>query len=200
MSIVRTASNASPEHPDAPLPGATRTLRFGTGPEWSSHQLALALAHTVGVVVFLAALDRASGGFPAPYWLVVLIPPTTMVFAGSGLTLGLMLTLLYGWFLLAPAGSFTWWSVPAAAGLLLSHVAVSLSATAPPAARFETRQLRRRARIALLALCAAPVVAMGAALLSGSGLGPHPAAYVLGLVGVAVGVALTRSNPPRPPD
>ena len=178
----------------------TRTLRFGTGAEWSSHQLALTAASTLGVSLYLAALNLAAGGFSGVFWLLVLVPATTMSFAGSGLSLGLMALLLYGWFILLPAGSFTWWSLPAAAGLLLSHSAVSLSATAPPTARFGRDHLRRRARSHLIALSAAVVMAAGAALLSGHELGPNPVAYAIGLAGVAVGIWLARTSPPRPRD
>lgn len=197
MSAV---SAPTPGRPEVAPPGRTRTIRFGTGPDWSMHQLGLAAAHTIGVAVFLAALHQASGGFALPYWLVLLLPPTTMVLAGSSLTLGLMLTLLYGWFLLTPAGSFTWWSVPAAAGLLLSHISVSWSASAPPATRWSGAPLRRRAHLALIAFGAAPVVAVGAAALAGRRLGPNPTVYAIALAGVALGVLLTRANPPSPPD
>ncbi|MDN5778956.1 MAG: hypothetical protein L0H96_18845, partial [Humibacillus sp.] len=183
----------SPAGPSAPFVTTTRTLRFGTGPEWSSHQLALTAANTLGVSLYLAALHGAAGGFPGVCWLLLLVPATTMSFAGSGLSLGLMGLLLYGWFILMPAGSFTWWSLPAAAGLLLSHSAVSLSATAPPSARFSRDHLRRRTRGHLVALSAAVVMAAGAALLSGRGLGPSPVAYAVGLAGVAVGIWLART-------
>ncbi|MEO6996502.1 MAG: hypothetical protein ABI112_00280 [Terracoccus sp.] len=186
--------------PFDPTTRTTRTLRFGTGPEWSSHQLALTAANTFGVSLYLIALNLAAGGFSGVFWLLVLVPATTMSFAGSGLSLGLMALLLYGWFTLMPAGSFTWWSLPAAAGLLLSHSAVALSATAPPTARFSRDHLRRRARSHLIALSAAVVMAAGAALLSARGLGPNPAAYAIGLVGVAAGIWLARNSPPRPRD
>ena len=191
---------SSADSPFAATTRPTRTLRFGTGPEWSSHQLALTGASTLGVSLYLAALNLAAGGFPGAYWLLLLVPATTMSFAGSGLLLGFMGLLLYGWFILMPAGSFTWWSLPAAAGLLLSHSAVSLSATAPGAARFGRDHLRRRARSHLIALSAAVVMAAGAAALSGRGLGPNPAAYAIGLAGVALGVWLARTSPPRPRD
>lgn len=184
----------------APLATTVRTLRFGTGPEWSSHQLALTAANTLGVGLYLAALSQAAGGFSGLYWLILLVPATTMSFAGSGLSLGLLAVLLYSWFILLPAGSFTWWSLPAAVGLLLSHSAVSLSATAPPTARFSREHLRRRLRGHAVALSAAVVMAAGAALLSGRELGPNPAAYAIGLAGVVTGLWLARTNPPRPRD
>ncbi len=193
-------SEQPPSSMSTPVATTTRTLRFGGGPEWSSHQLALTAANTLGVGVYLAALNVAAGGFPGACWLLLVVPATTMSFAGSGLSLGVMGVLLYGWFILLPAGSFTWWSLPAAAGLLLSHSAVSMSATAPPTARFSREQLRRRLRPHLVALSAAVVMAAGAALLSGRGLGPSPAAYAIGLVGVAAGLWLARTNPPRPRD
>ncbi len=183
-----------------PFATSRRTLRFGAGAEWSSHQLALTAASTAGVAVHLAALSFASGEVVGAYWLVLLVPATTMAWAGSGLSLGLWTLLLYLWFTVTPAGSFSWWSVAAAAGLLLSHSAVSLSATAPPSGLFGLAHLRRRRRSHVVALAAAVVVAAVAALLSGRGLGPNPVAYAVGLLGVVVGVWLTRSSPPRPRD
>lgn len=188
---------------ESPGPGwgrTHRTLGFGVGPEWSTHQLALTAANTAGAAVFLAALHQASGGFDGIWWLLLVVPATTMSFAGSGLLLGYYAVLLAGWFYLTPAGSFSWWSVPAAAGLLLSHTASALSATAPPAAQLTRNQLERRLRPTAIAFAAAVVTAAAAAWLSGRGLGPNPAALGLGLVGVTLGVWALRRNPPRPRD
>lgn len=177
-----------------------RTVRFGVGPEWSPHQLALAAVSTLGAALFLLSLHLAAGGFEGIFWLLLVVPATTMSFAGSGGPLAFWSVLLFGWFHLSPAGSFTWWSVPAAAGLLASHAANAMSAAAPPAATFAVGSVTRWARCVGVAFAAAVVVAGGAAALSGRGLGASPAAYGLGLAGVALGVWLLRRNPPRPRD
>lgn len=189
--------------PGPPAPVLTRTrrtLRFGVGPQWSPHQLALAALSTVGAAIYLAALHVVAPGLSALLWLLLLVPATTMSFAGSGLPLAFWGLLLFVWFVQVPTGSFTWWSLPAAAGLLLAHVSTALSATAPPSGSFTAAHFRRRARPAGVALLVTAVVAAVASWLAGHGIPASPAAYVIGLAGIVVGLWLVRTNPPRPRD
>lgn len=176
-----------------------RTLRLGAGPEWSTGQLALGAASTAGALLFLAALYGASGGFDLVWWLLAIVPVLTFSMAGSGMALGYWALMLYGWFLLTDSGSFTWWSLPAAAGLLVSHAATSLSASMPPAGQLARAAVRRWGRSIAIAFGAATVVCCAAAALHGRSLGVGPTAYVIGLVGLAAGVWLVRTNPPSEP-
>ena len=173
-----------------------RTVRFGAGPEWSLSQLGATGAATGGVAVYLASLSLAVGGFDALWWALVLLPLVTMAWAGSAGPLVYWTLLLYGWFTLTPAGSFSWWSVPAAAGCVVGHAATALSASSPPAGSFTASTARRWVRHTVVAFTAAVPVALLAGLLLGRSLGPVPAAYVIGLGGVAVGLWVVRTSPP----
>lgn len=173
-----------------------RTLHFGAGPEWSLSQLGATVAAMGGVAVYLASLFLAAGGFDAIWWGLVLLPLLTMTSAGSAAPLAYWALLLYGWFTLTPAGSFSWWSLPAAAGCIVGHAATALSASSPPAGSLTAETVRRWARHTAVASAAAVPVAALAALLAGRSPGLVPAAYVIGLGGVAVGLWLVRTSPP----
>lgn len=176
-----------------------RTVHFGAGPEWSLSQIGAAAAAMGGVAVYLASLSLAAGGFDAVWWALVLLPLLTMTWAGSAAPLAYWALLLFGWFVLTPSGSFSWWSLPAAAGCAVGHAAAALSASAPPAGSFTTRTARRWVRHTAIASAAAVPVAVLAGLLAGRSLGLVPAAYVIGLGGVAVGLWFVRTSPPTDP-
>lgn len=192
MDGPRRQQDAS-THPGAPV---RRTLHFGAGPEWSFSQLGAAAAAMGGVLLFLASLYLAAGGFAGPWWALVLLPLVTMSWAGSAAPLVYWALLLYGWFTLTPAGSFSWWSLPAAAGCIVAHAATSAAATSPPAGSFTARAVSRWGRHTAVAFAAAVPVAALTGLLTTRSLGPAPAAYVLGLGGVAAGLWLVRTSPP----
>ena len=173
-----------------------RTVRFGAGPEWSLSQLGATGAAMGGVAVYLASLSLAVGGFDTLWWALVLLPLVIMAWAGSAAPLAYWTLLLYGWFTLTPAGSFSWWSLPAAAGCVVGHAAAALSASSPPAGSFTAHTARRWVRHTALAFGAAVPVAVLAGLLAGRSLGLVPAAYVVGLGGVAGGLWLVRTSPP----
>ena len=175
---------------------AWRTVSFGRGRRWSLPQLGLALLGVASAAVFLQALWHASGGFDPIWWSLVLVPLVTIAYAGSGVPLAYWGLMLVGWFLLTPSGSFSAWSVPAALSLLVGHATAALSATTPPAGDFSTRTLRRWLRWVLVAALAAPAVALLADSLRGGGLEAGPAAYVIGLGGLSIGIFLLRSEPP----
>lgn len=173
-----------------------RTLRFGAGPEWSSAQLALGATSSAGAALFLLALHQAAGGFDPVFWALAAVPMLTLSVAGSGASLAYWALMLYGWFLLTDEAGFSWWSLPAAAGLIVSHTATALSASVPPAGMVAGASLHRWGRGVAVAVGAAAVVAVAAAALVGRSLDPGPAAYVIGLIGLSAGVWLVRSNPP----
>ena len=173
-----------------------RRISFGRGTQWSFPQLGLAVLGVASAAVFLQSLWQASGGFDPIWWSLVLVPLVTITYAGSGVPLAYWGLMLVGWFLLTPSGSFSAWSVPAALALLVGHSAAALSATTPPAGEFSTRTLRRWLRWILVAALAAPAVALLADTLRGGGLEAGPAAYVVGLGGLSIGIFLLRSEPP----
>ncbi|MDC5698689.1 hypothetical protein OO014_15645 [Intrasporangium calvum] len=190
---MSAASPRSGRGPDAPT---WRTLRFGRGPRWSLPQVALALAGAASAGAFLLSLQAAAGGLDPIWWSLVLVPLVTLTYAGSGVPLAFWGLLLVGWFLHTPAGSFSPWSVPAALALVAGHAAAALSATTPPAGGFPGPVLRTWARRTVLAALAAPAVALLAGALRGGGLEAGPAAYVIGLGGLALGVFLLRTESP----
>lgn len=173
-----------------------RTVHFGAGPEWSLSQLGATASAMGGVLVYLASLSQAAGGFDPVWWSLVLLPLVTMTWAGSAAPLVSWGLLLYGWFTLTAAGSFSWWSLPAAGGCVVGHAAAALSASSPPAGSVTARTARRWLRQTVVAFLAATPVALLAALLTGRSLPLSPAAYVVGLLGVSVGLWLMRTDPP----
>jgi hypothetical protein len=191
-----TAASAPPTAARHAEPPVRRTVHFGAGPEWSLSQLGASAAAMGGILVYLASLSLATEGFDVVWWSLVLLPLLTMVWAGSAAPLFYWGLLLFGWFTLTAAGTFSWWSVPAAAGCVVGHAATALSASSPPAGSFTARTARRWVRHTAAAFLAAVPVALLAGVLVGRSLPLASAAYVLGLVGVSVGVWLVRTNPP----
>jgi len=177
-------------------PPVRRTVQFGSGPEWSLSQLGATAAAMGGVLVYLGSLSQAVGGFDVVWWGLVLLPLLTLAWAGSAAPLFYWGLLLYGWFTLTAAGTFSWWSLPAAAGCVVGHAATALSASSPPAGSFTAETARRWVRYTAAAFLAAVPVAILAGLLAGRSLPLAQAAYVIGLVGVAIGIWLVRTSPP----
>jgi hypothetical protein len=177
-----------------------RLLAFGTGAAWSAHQLALAAVASGGAVVYLVALDQASGGFDPVFWLLPVVPALLLRFNGSGAPLAFWALMLFGWFHLTPAGSFSWWAVLGAVGVTLGHASAALSAAGPPGMQIPTPILRRWLRLGLVAVGAAAGVGLGAGLLHGRVGAVGAVAQVVALLGLAGGLWLLRSNPPEPSD
>ncbi len=177
-----------------------RLIRFGTGAAWSSHQIALAAAGSAGAFVYLVALDQASGGFDPVFWALGFVPAFLLRLNASGAPLAYWALMLFGWFHLTPSGSFSWWAVPAAAGVLLGHVAAALSASAPPGVSLPGRVVHQWSLRALWALLAAVGTGLVAGLFRGQVDGLGAVAQALGLGGLALGIALLRSTRPAPPD
>ncbi len=175
------------------------TLRIG-GPEWSTSQLGLAVAHVLGALVYLACLHRASGGFEGIFWALALVPLLTLSWAGSALPLAYWGLMLFGWFTLTPEGSFSWWSLPAAAGVAVAHAAAALGASVPPATQIGRPELLRWARSTGLAAAAALPVGALAGLLADRDSGAGPTALVVGVLGLAAAVLILRTEPPAARD
>ncbi|MDN5797630.1 MAG: hypothetical protein L0H79_18045 [Intrasporangium sp.] len=178
-----------------------RLVRFGTtGTDWSLHHLLLAAVATLGVALYLLALQGATGGKDAGWWLLTAVPLLTWSLSNSAAALALWSVLVVVWVNLTPAGSFTWWSLLAALGVTLSHAATALADSRPPWAYVGRATARGWLRPVVVAVAAATVVAVLAALLLGRAGGLSGAAYVIGLAGLAAGVWALRTNPPQEPD
>ncbi|WP_404392851.1 hypothetical protein [Humibacillus xanthopallidus] len=195
----RTTAATLPDAPSA-APQRRRTLRFGAGPEWSFAQLGATAVTTAGVLVYLGAMHRAVGGFDGVWWLLVLVPVVTMPWAGSAVPLALWVVLLVGWFVLTPEGTFSWWALVAAAGVIAGHAAPALSAASPPAGSFSRATVAQWSRHVLVALCAAGAVAVTVAALVGRELQLGAAGLVVGLLGLGAGLWWVRTSPPATPE
>ncbi|MCU1537061.1 MAG: hypothetical protein JWP82_1412 [Humibacillus sp.] len=202
MTDVSTSSDPSAVVAAESAGRRHRTLRFGPGPEWSFAQVGAAVAAAAGVLVYLGAFDRAVGGLPGIWWFLVLVPLVTARWSGSAGPLALWVLLLVLWFWQAPEGTFTWWSLPAAAGVITGHAAPALSAGSPAAASFPAATLRRWVRHGLVALAAAGATAVTVAALLGrvGGVGAGAVALVVGLFGLAAALVWLRTSPPLAPE
>jgi len=155
---------------------------------------------TAGVLVYLGALHRAVGGFDGVWWLLVLVPIVAMPWAGSAAPLALWGVLLVGWFVLTPAGTFSWWALVAAAGVIVGHAAPALSAASPPAGSFSRVTVQEWMRHVLVAFSAAGAVAVTVAALSSRDLQLGAVGLVVGLLGLAAGLWWVRTSPPATPE
>lgn len=161
------------------------------------HHVLLAVAAATGVVLYLLALSAAAGGIDSVWWLLVAVPLLTWSLSNSAAALVLWFVLVLVWLNLTPAGSFSWWALLAAAGITISHAATALADSAPPWALVGRQTAFNWLRRVVTAVIASAVVAALTAVLLGRAGGLSPAAYVIGLVGVAGGVWALRSNPPE---
>ncbi|MEO7448775.1 MAG: hypothetical protein ABI336_10925, partial [Humibacillus sp.] len=157
VSEATTAASAPPRRHG--------TLRFGPGPEWSFAQLGAAGLASAGVLVYLGALDRALDGLPGIWWFLALVPLLAARWSGSAAPLSLWALLVLMWFWQTPEGTFSWWALPAAAGLLAGHAAPALSAGSPAAGSFGSQTLRLWAHHCVVAIAAAGVTALAVAAL-----------------------------------
>lgn len=182
-----------------------RGLRTERGRLWSLQQIALVGISTIGAVVYLLALNAAAPrGVDPVAWLLLLGPLLLLRVGDSAWPLAYWALMILLWVQVTPTGSFSWWSLPAAVGLTLAHAATALGASAPPAAEIPPGIRRvwlgRTAGAIVAAAATAGAIQLVTSHLSGLASGLASAAYIVGLLGVAGLLWLTRSNPPEPPD
>ncbi len=148
----------------APAPsGATvhgRLVRLGWSAEYSPPQLLLAALVAAAPAGFVACLILAGGGLS--WWWLVLAPTGLALLSRLESVVVLLVWLGLGvlWMGLAP-GPLSWWSVPAALVLLVSHTALTLLSGRPTSGGLapETgpRTVRRCAVVAAATLGVAAV-------------------------------------------
>lgn len=160
---------------------ALRLVRLGWSEEYSGAQAVVAAVVAVAPAAYLVCLLLAAPGLS--WWFVVLAPVglTLVSRTGSPLTLVVWAALGYLWVLLVP-GPFTWWCVPAALMVLLSHTASTLLAGRPTIGGFSAEAPRRTARrVGLVALATVGVAAVARASLA-IGVAGEAAVIVVALV------------------
>ena len=129
-----------------------RLVRLGLSEEYGSVQLLLCAVVVLGPVVFLAAMILAGSGFT--WWFLVLTPLMALGAARpeSPGHLVLWLLLLVVWVTAVP-GPFTWWSVPAALSIAVSHTALILLGGRPASGELASDTLSRvRSRLGVVAV------------------------------------------------
>lgn len=181
--------------PGSGAPMRRPRLSFGGPRAWSASQLVLALLGSAGVATLLASLAQAAALSPF-WWLLALVPLVGLAYSGTVLPLALGVAIVYVWTVHVPVASHTWWSVPAAAGLLVWHAATSLAAALPSSATIP-RALAGRWAVRSGTVALAPVLA-AAGVASAPVLGETPAvlAALVALLGVVALIWFTRSEPP----
>jgi FtsH-binding integral membrane protein len=152
-----------------------------------------------GVLLYLVALRFAAGSLDPIWWVLVVVPLLMWPVSGSSAPLILWVVLLIAWVNGTHAGSLSWWSVLAAAGTAISHGATALSDSGPPTWTVPASLVRHWFRWLALGVGAAALVAALATLLTGRTEHLSPAAYGLGLAGLALGIWALRTNPPQTP-
>jgi hypothetical protein len=107
-----------------------RLVRLGLSEEYGVAQIGLAAVVALAPLAFLVAMILAGSEFS--WWLLVFTPLAALGAARpeSAGHLVLWLLLLVVWVIAVP-GPFTWWSVPAALAIAVSHTALVLLAGRP---------------------------------------------------------------------
>ena len=115
----------------APAPSSrVRLVRLGLSEEYGSAQIGLAAVVALAPVAFLVAMIL--GGSQFSWWLLVFTPLAALGAARPESSGHLVLwVLLVGLWVIAVPGPFTWWSVPAALTIAVSHTALVLLAGRP---------------------------------------------------------------------
>jgi hypothetical protein len=152
-----------------------------------------------GVLLYLVALRFAAGSLDPIWWVLVVVPLLMWPVSGSSAPLILWVVLLIAWVNGTHAGSLSWWSLMAATGAAISHGATALSDSGPPTWTVPASLVRHWLRWLALGVGAAALVAALATLLTGRTEHLSPAAYGLGLAGLALGIWALRTNPPQTP-
>lgn len=161
-------------------PARLRLVRLGWSEEYGPEQVALAAVVSAAPSVFFAIVRLA--GSPVSWWWLVLAPAGLLIVprAESPWPLAVWALLLLVWVAQVPA-PFTWWSVPAALVVALSHTALTLLAGRPQAGRLAPETARRTVR----RLGVVGGVTMGVAVLSQAVVASHVGGLVI-LVVVAL--------------
>ncbi len=109
-----------------------RLVRLGWSEEYSPPQLLLAALVAAAPAAFVACMVLAGGGLS--WWWLVLAPTGLALVSRLESVVVLLLWLGLGilWMGLVP-GPFSWWCVPAALVLLISHTALALLSGRPKA-------------------------------------------------------------------
>jgi hypothetical protein len=102
-----------------------RLVRLGLSEEYGSAQLILSAVVVFAPVAFVAMMILAGSGFS--WWLLILTPLAAVGAARpeSPGHIVLWVLLLVLWVAAVP-GTFTWWAVPAAMAIAVSHIALVL--------------------------------------------------------------------------
>src|SRR3954447_12849335 len=131
----------------APAPARrVRLVRVGLSEEYATTQLLLAVTVALAPVAFLVAMILAGSGFT--WWFLVITPLAALGAARPESTghLFLWALLLVVWVIDVP-GPFTWWCLPAALVVAVSHTAQVLLGGRPTSgdlAADTRRRVRRR--------------------------------------------------------
>jgi hypothetical protein len=153
----------------------------------SPQQVALRSGVVAGALVTLLATAGASGAWPGIAPLALIVAVGAAVRPDSGLPLGTIVLLGIGWVgdVNDPASL---WSVSAALGLLLVHVAAAAATVAPVAATLPPRSLRRWGRRTALVAAAAPAAWVLVRLTTAVDISGSTVALVAAAVSVALGM------------
>lgn len=162
-----------------------RLVRLGWSEEYGPEQVALAAVVSAAPAAFFAVTVLARSGLS--WWWLVLAPVGLVLVphAESPWPLVLWAMLLVLWVLDVPA-PFTWWSVPAAVVLALSHTALTLLAGRPPAGRLAPETVRRTLRrlgVVVGVTCAVAVLSQAVLALRTGGVAALVVAALLLLTG-----------------
>ncbi len=143
-----------------------RLVRLGWSEEYSPPQLLLAALVAAAPAAFVACLVLAGGGLS--WWWLVLAPTGLALLSRLESVVVLVLWLGLGilWLGLVP-GPFSWWCVPAALVLLVSHAALALLSGRPTAGGLAPETARRTTRrCAVVAGATVGVAALSRAVLA----------------------------------
>lgn len=166
------------------------------GRTWSRDHVVLCLITVAAGFGFLACLMMAFGPLATLWWFSPLVFLLLWRFAGSALSLLFWALMFAFWYLRAPDGGLSWWSLPAAACAIVSHAATSLAASIPPEGDLGKGVAARWTAHLAVAIGLASVVAVAAWILRGGTGAISSVAVVVALVLLGTGVFLLRTNQP----
>ena len=171
-----------------------RTYTLGRSEELGRDQVALGLVVVLTPAAFIGCAVLAGAGISA--WLLVLVPSAVLLVREADAVWPLVAWTGLGvlWVVQVP-GVFSWWAVPAAVCVLLSHVATGLLAAAPPALEVSRQTYRRCVRRVAVVSGVTLAVAGASQLVVRLALAGHVAVTVLALAALAGWLWLGRLAP-----